>query len=177
MKPTAVRRQIMICGLGGQGILFLSRVMAVAAMEDGDEVITAETHGMAQRGGAVEAHLKLGAFSSSLVRPGSADAILVLDATRVTRARALLAPDGVCFVNAPEPIEGVHALDAAAQARALEHPRGQNLILLGFAVATAPDLLPSQEGLRASLERHSSADLSARNREAFEHGLSLGGCD
>jgi len=177
MTLAGTQRQIMICGLGGQGILFLSRVIAVAALVDGDEVITAETHGMSQRGGAVEAHLKLGGFASSLVRPGSADAVLVLDPTRAAGARRLLRPGGTCIANAPEPIVGVRTLDAAREARAMDHPRGQNLVLLGFAAAVAPDLLPSHGGLRTSLEQQSSADWSAANRAAFERGLSLGADD
>lgn len=170
MTRTRPRRQLVICGLGGQGILFLARVLAEAAMLDGDEVLTAETHGMAQRGGAVEAHLKLGGFASSLVRRGSADAVLVLDASRLEPARATLAAGGVCVANTPEPAEGIHALDAAAEARALEHPRGQNLILLGFAAATAPDHFPAFDSLRTALERRSPTPWREANVAALERG-------
>ncbi len=175
MTGTATQRQIMICGLGGQGILFVSRVIAVAAMLDGDEVITAETHGMAQRGGAVEAHLKLGEFSSSLVRPGSADTVLVLHPTRLEAALPLLVEGGRCFANAPEGTEGASVLDAAAESRTMDYPRGQNLILLGFAATAAPDLFPSRDALLTSLEKHSPEEWHAANRAAFERGMELAG--
>ncbi|RLB26959.1 MAG: indolepyruvate oxidoreductase, partial [Deltaproteobacteria bacterium] len=59
---------IVLCGLGGQGILFMTRVLAQAALDRGLPVMGAETHGMAQRGGSVISHLRLGEVQSSLVR-------------------------------------------------------------------------------------------------------------
>lgn len=168
-------RQIVFCGLGGQGILFLSRVLAAAAMWDGDEVLTAETHGMAQRGGAVEAHVKLGDFRSSLVRPGSANAVLVLDPTRLEAGLPLLAPGGACFVNAPGPLAGAVTVDATAAAHALGHPQGQNLILLGFAFARAPDLFPSRSALIASLEANAPKPARVPNRAALDRAIELAG--
>ena len=173
MTSTGSGCQIVICGLGGQGILFLSRVLATAAMLDGDDVLTAETHGMSQRGGAVEAHLKLGDFESSLVRPGSADAVLVLDASRVGAGLGMLRPRGSCFANATGSHAGVKAVDAAGEARALGNPRGQNLVLLGYAATRAPDVLPTREGLRAALAQCSPPSAQASNREAFERGAEL----
>ena len=175
MSPATAQRQIVICGLGGQGIVFLARVMGAAAMRDGDEVLTAENHGMSQRGGAVEAHLKLGPFHSSLVRTGSADTLLVLDPSRLEPALPLLAPHGLAFANAPAPVAGVHTFDAAAEARTLGHPRGQNLILLGYAIAVAPERFPSSAALLASLEEHSPRELRALNRAAVEHGIKSAG--
>lgn len=166
-------RQLVICGLGGQGILFVSRVLASGAMLDGDEVLTAETHGMSQRGGAVEAHLKLGDFQSSLVRRGSADAVLVLDASRVEAALGLLAEDGICFANAKEGPLGVRVVDATGESRAMDHPRGQNLVLLGYAAAGAPGIFPSQEGLKRAVEKLSPEPAREPNRKAFERGVAL----
>jgi len=173
MTRTSTQCQLMILGLGGQGILYVSRVLAEAAMLDGNEVLTAETHGMAQRGGAVEAHLKLGDFRSSLVWPGSAQAVLVLDPTRIEAALPLLAPDGVCVANAPQATEGARTLDAADEARAMGYPRGQNLILLGYAAAAVPLLFPSRTSLIAALERRSPEVARVTNRAALEHGFEL----
>ncbi len=173
MTRTRLQRQLMILGLGGQGILYVSRVLAEAAMLDGDEVLTAETHGMAQRGGAVEAHLKLGDFRSSLVRPGSAQAVVVLHPTRIEAAQALLEADGICVANAPQATEGACTVDAYAEAQAMGYPRGQNLILLGRAVAAAPDLFPSRTSLLTSIERRSPEAARAPNRTAFERGFEL----
>ena len=63
---------IVLGGLGGQGILFMTKVLAQAALKKGLRTMGAETHGMAQRGGSVISHLRFGDVESSLVRTGSA---------------------------------------------------------------------------------------------------------
>jgi hypothetical protein len=62
---------ILLCGLGGQGILFMTKLLARTAMDKGLNVMGAETHGMAQRGGSVVSHLRLGETEGSLVRAGT----------------------------------------------------------------------------------------------------------
>jgi indolepyruvate ferredoxin oxidoreductase beta subunit len=173
MTATATDVRIALCGLGGQGIVFLSRIVAGAALIEGRNVLAAETHGMSQRGGAVEAHVKIGSFESSLVRRGTADLVLALDESRVDAGLALRAPDGVCVASAREPRPEVEILDALAVARALEYPRGANLVVLGFAAARAPERLPSRDALLASLERLSPEHVRASNRRAFERGIEL----
>jgi len=165
--------RIALCGLGGQGILFLSRVVADAALDEGHPVLAAETHGMSQRGGAVEAHVKIGAFESSLVRRGSADLVLALDESRIDAARALLAPDGVCVASALTPVPDVRVCPAAEVARSLGFDRGANLVLLGFAGAAAPDRLPRPASLLAALDRLSPPAARTPNRQAFERGANL----
>jgi len=167
------RVQLVLCGLGGQGIVFLSRVIAGAAVLEGREVLTAETHGMSQRGGAVEAHVKIGDFLGSLVRPGSADAVLTLADTRLAAARPWLAPGGTCFVDAVEAPDGVRAVDATGTARALGFPRGRNLTLLGFASAVDPARFPGSEALLASLDGMTPDAWRERNRRAFWQGANL----
>lgn len=165
--------QIALCGLGGQGIVFLSRVIAEGALVEGRDVLAAETHGMSQRGGAVEAHVKVGAFESSLVRRGAADLVLVLDESRVDAARSLLRTNGVCIASAREPIAGVEVVGAKDLAKALDFSRGANLVLLGFAATKAPSCLPSREALLVSLDRLSPEAACASNRQAFERGINL----
>jgi len=165
--------QIVICGLGGQGTVFLTRLLAEAAMIEGREVLTAETHGMAQRGGAVQSHVKIGAFEGSTVRRGQADAALVLDGSRVEPARAFLRPEGACFANAGGGIEGVRSCDAAAEAARQGAPRATNLVLLGFAARAEPRLFPARTALLDALERLSPQGLGAQNRTAFEAGEAL----
>jgi len=70
-----IRQQIVISGVGGQGVLFITGLLADAAIDKGLPVFTSETHGMAQRGGTVISHLKVGDFSSPLIRPGHADGL------------------------------------------------------------------------------------------------------
>jgi len=64
-----IRQQILISGVGGQGVLFVTGLLAEAAINKGLPVFTSETHGMAQRGGTVMSHFKVGDFSSPLIQP------------------------------------------------------------------------------------------------------------
>ena len=139
-KKDGFRQQIVLSGVGGQGILFLSRLLAEAAIAGGFPVLTSETHGMAQRGGVVGSHLKVGGFDSPLVRPGRADLLLVLKGENVPLHREFLADGGALTVNAAVPADAgpgvrVHAVDADALALAAGVPHAVNLVLLGFALA------------------------------------------
>ena len=72
-------------GLGGQGILFMTKILANTALTKGYRVMGAETHGMAQRGGSVVSHLRLGDIESSLVKNGSAHFLLALEENEAYR--------------------------------------------------------------------------------------------
>jgi len=138
--PRVTRRQVVLSGVGGQGILFLTRLLAEAAIAGGFPVLASETHGMAQRGGVVVSHLKVGGFDSPLVRTGRADLLLVLKEENVALHREFLADGGALVVNAPGPIDAgplvrVHAVDADALALSAGIPHAVNLVLLGFALA------------------------------------------
>jgi indolepyruvate ferredoxin oxidoreductase beta subunit len=135
-----LRQQIVLSGVGGQGILFLTRLLAEAAIAGGFPVLTSETHGMAQRGGVVVSHLKVGGFDSPLVRTGRADLLIVLKEENIALHRSFLAHDGFLIVNAPAPPDAgpgvrVHAIDADALALSGGAPQAVNLVLLGFALA------------------------------------------
>jgi indolepyruvate ferredoxin oxidoreductase beta subunit len=139
-RSPLVHQQILLSGVGGQGILFLSRILAEAAIAGGYPVLTSETHGMAQRGGVVVSHLKVGGFDSPLIRTGRADLLLVLKRENVPLHRAFLAEIGTLIVNAAAPVDAgprvrVHAIDADALALSAGAPHTVNLILLGFALA------------------------------------------
>ena len=70
-------KNIILCGVGGQGTILASKLMAAAAMKRGIEVKTAETIGMAQRGGSVFSHVRLGKdLNSPMIAPGKADKII-----------------------------------------------------------------------------------------------------
>jgi indolepyruvate ferredoxin oxidoreductase beta subunit len=138
---TPFRRQLIISGVGGQGVLFVTRLLAEAALEKGLPVLTAETHGMAQRGGTVLSHLKLGSFDSPLIRPATADGLLVLKGENFEAHRAYLHGEGWAVINRPDgpaasasgPV--VHAVDADALAGRIGRPQAANLVLLGYALA------------------------------------------
>ena len=80
MKINAV-----IVGVGGQGVLTTSHILARAAMLEGFNVVSAETHGMAQRGGSVEVHLRIGDVKAPLCPYGSADYLASLEAVEALR--------------------------------------------------------------------------------------------
>jgi indolepyruvate ferredoxin oxidoreductase beta subunit len=131
------RNQIVISGVGGQGVLFVTRLLAEAAIAKGLPVFTSETHGMAQRGGTVISHLKVGEFNSPLINPGQADGLIALKAENISQHGGYLKKDGWTTVNSPEPAEASAAgrlffLDADRLARQMDDPKTLNLLMLGF---------------------------------------------
>jgi len=77
-RTAMISQQLIISGVNGQGILFITRLLAETAIAKGLPVLTSGTHGAAQPGGAVISHLKVGVFSDRLVRPGRADGLIAL---------------------------------------------------------------------------------------------------
>ena len=128
-----MRQQIILSGTGGQGILFLTRFFAEAAVAMRLEVLTSEIHGMAMRGGTVVSHVKVGAFKSPLVREGQADVGLILNKQNLVLHKKLVKPDGLLFVNSDAAGE-YFSIDASKLAIGAGSPAMANLILLGFAM-------------------------------------------
>jgi len=91
--------QYIIVGLGGQGILFTSRVLGHIAVSRGEQVMGSEVHGMAQRGGSVISHFKVGDYSSPLVLTGGADLLLAFDQNEGIRNLHFLHPGGKAILN------------------------------------------------------------------------------
>ena len=91
--------QYVIVGIGGQGILFTSKVLGRVAIDKGLPVIGSEVHGMAQRGGSVISHFKIGDYRSSLVRMGQADVLMAFDQTEGIRSLPYLREGGTFVVN------------------------------------------------------------------------------
>ena len=150
----AVKQQIVISGVGGQGVLFVTRLLAEAAIGKGMPVTTSETHGMAQRGGTVLSHFKVGDYSSPLIRPAQADGLLVLKAENMAQHGAFLCSGGWVALNAgPEdaPDDGARVIDADAIAREIDNPKSVNLVVLGFALAVAEKMEADQNPLFCNL--------------------------
>ncbi|MCE5178864.1 MAG: indolepyruvate oxidoreductase subunit beta [Porphyromonadaceae bacterium] len=103
-----MQRNIIIAGVGGQGILTIASIIDLAAMNLGLHVKQAEVHGMSQRGGAVESHLRISTeeIYSDLIPLGKADMILSLEPMESLRYLPFLAPDGV-IVTSTEPYENI----------------------------------------------------------------------
>lgn len=125
--------QIAITGRGGQGVLFLTRILTECALRLGLEVIASETHGMAMRGGSVISTLKVGPYRGPLIRSGQADLILALDDGSIETYAHLMAPKGTMILNTPGP-NSSPAIDATGLAAKTGSPLMANLILLGFAL-------------------------------------------
>jgi len=128
-----MKMQIAIVGRGGQGVLFLTRILTECALEMGLEVMASETHGMAMRGGSVISTLKVGPFKGSLIGSGRADLMLVLDEGSMDTFLNLLSPHGALLLNAPAS-KSYPAIDATGQAAAMGSSLMANLVLLGFAL-------------------------------------------
>lgn len=99
VKEPCPETQFVIAGVGGQGVLFTTRVLARMGLDRKLGVLLSETHGMSQRGGSVVSHLKAGAFHSPLVRKGQADVLYALQAEELYATATFLRPGGKCFVN------------------------------------------------------------------------------
>lgn len=95
-----MKKDIMICGVGGQGTVLASKVLAAAAMDEGYTAHSAETIGMAQRGGPVTSHVRIGddAFSP-LIPAGGADLLIAFEPSEAVRNLPYLKPDGFVIVN------------------------------------------------------------------------------
>lgn len=178
---------IVLSGLGGQGILFMTRVMAHAALAKGLDILGAETHGMAQRGGSVTSHLRLGEARSSLIRSGTAHFVLSLDENEGYRNLPFLSKGGRLYVNAhPDrfPRGEVKAfLDkreivyrsvaATAIAQQLGARRSSNLVLLGYFSAFEERPI-GYEDIRASVEKVTPEGFKNLNLKVFDVGHKRG---
>lgn len=150
-------QQLIISGVGGQGILFVTRLLAETAIAAGMPVLTSETHGMAQRGGIVISHLKVGDFSSPLVRRGQADGLIALKPGNIELHRSFLKSGGWIVANSGgEAQKSGDAtpvyIDADRLAMGLGNPQAVNLIVLGRALA-AGVLFCGQEQVEEQIRR------------------------
>jgi indolepyruvate ferredoxin oxidoreductase beta subunit len=170
---------VIIAGLGGQGVVFLTRLLAKTAVAGGYAVMVSETHGMSQRGGAVISHLKLGGSQAPLIRRGTADLLLALDADEATRNLPFLRPGGTVFASSADglraevtaPLERLRiearCLPASRMAAELGSAGVANVIMAGFAVAHPALPLPF-ETLRQTL-----VEMTARGRDLNRLHLNL----
>ncbi len=163
-----MKQQIVVSGIGGQGVLFVTRILAEAAIEKGLEVLTSETHGMAMRGGTVISHVKVGPFTSPLIRAGQADIGLFLHAGNWEVHRGFLKPGAAVCLNAAESAVG-KAIDATGIARAHGSLVIANLVLLGFAVRQG-GLFCDEATSEAVLRRISPAKQLETNLAGFRLG-------
>jgi indolepyruvate ferredoxin oxidoreductase, beta subunit len=178
----SVNQQLVISGVGGQGVLFVTRLLAEAAVDKGFSVLTSETHGMAQRGGSVMSHLKVGGYRSPLIRPGRADGLLSFKSETSAHHAGYLKSDGWTVTNRKAGL-GSHAdpntfcLDADHLALNAGFPQSANLVLLGFAIACLDRVVPSARLFCAMADVEAVLARSIRNPQmidAAQEALRLG---
>ena len=178
---------MILCGLGGQGILYMTKVLAQTALENGFNIMGAETHGMAQRGGSVVSHLRIGEVEGSLVINGSAHFLLSLDPTEAYRNLPLLAPRAKIYVNTDPALFpkseikeyllkkeiGYHSFEAHLIANKLGAPMSSNLSLLGYFSAFEEGPFNHNE-LSATIERIGPSRFKKSNLDVFNIGFERG---
>jgi len=181
---------LILAGVGGQGVLSIAFVIDRAAIIEGLNFKQAEVHGMAQRGGAVESHLRLSdqEIYSDLIPKGKADLLLSVEPLEALRYLDYLRPDGLLITsttpyvnipNYPALTEVLTALkkvprhllvEAEAIAKEAGSIRTQNMVMVG---AASPFLPLTPENLRkavAELFASRGEKMVAINLQAFELG-------
>jgi indolepyruvate ferredoxin oxidoreductase beta subunit len=185
-----MKQDIILAGVGGQGILSIAFVIDNAALKKGLSMKQAEVHGMAQRGGAVQSHLRISdqAIFSDLIPRGEADLILSVEPLEALRYADYLHPEGIVvtssapMVNIPDypPIEDVLArlhqlkhcvvVDSAALAQQAGSARAQNMVMLGAASGfLALDEADLKQFITELFGRHGESVVTA-NLKAFDLG-------
>ena len=186
-----MKKDIILAGVGGQGILTIAKVIGLAALEKGLNLKQAEVHGMSQRGGDVQSGMRLSDSSvySDLIPRGQADVIISMEPMEALRYLPWLAPDGHIVTNTVPLVncanypstegldeayeklgECVTAFDSEEVARQAGSPRSANIVLLG---AAAPYIGIDIEVLKDSVRKLFAAKGEAvieANIKAFEAG-------
>jgi indolepyruvate ferredoxin oxidoreductase beta subunit len=187
-------KNIILAGVGGQGILSIAFVIDNAALDAGFQFKQAEVHGMAQRGGAVQSNLRYGDSEiwSDIIPTGKADMVLSVEPLEVLRYRHYLRPGGwvvtsttpyVNIPNYPETdelftelarFENIVMIDTAHFARAAGNLRAQNMVAVG---AASPLLDFEEERLLTFVEAlfsRKGEKIVAVNQRAFRLGRAAG---
>jgi indolepyruvate ferredoxin oxidoreductase beta subunit len=148
-----MKKDIILAGVGGQGILSIAAIIGLAAVDMGLFVKQAEVHGMSQRGGAVQSHLRISSeeIASDLIPFGEADLILSVEPMESLRYLPYLSEAGwiitntTPFVNIPNypdlesllnqirSYKNVVAINADEIAKKISSPKSSNVVLLGAA--------------------------------------------
>jgi len=188
-----MKYDMILSGVGGQGVLSIAAIIGVAAVDGGLRLKQAEVHGMSQRGGAVESHLRIAdrPIFSDLIPTGAADMVLSLEPMETLRYVPFLAPEGVIIaerapvvniVNYPDlervwaTLEGyprVQLVDAEAIAKEMRATRSSNMVLLGAASVHLP---LTDNDLEAAIDKvfgRKGAKVVDQNIEAFRRGRAL----
>ncbi len=187
-----MNKNIILCGGGGQGRILASRIIADAALKKDIPVKTAETIGMAQRGGSVFSHLRMGEAAGPMIAPGQADLIMGFEPAEAVRLLPYLKKDGAAVVSArpilpvsamigeaPYPVEEILAylraqverltlIDTEKALAELGSDKVLNVVLLG-AAARSGELGLTEEELRAAVHSRLPERLHEVNDRALAY--------
>jgi indolepyruvate ferredoxin oxidoreductase beta subunit len=188
---------LLIVGVGGQGVILAASVIGEACIIEGREVKAAETHGMAQRGGSVECHMRIDGHHGPLIPPGGADLLMAFELLEALRYRHYLKPGGFLVANRliqvptsvymqkleTPTIEGTLGeiadldpciLDADEKAVTAGSPLTQNMVMVGAGSAHIPLKV---ESLEEAIRRSVPEKTIEMNLRAFRLGReAAGGC-
>ena len=187
-----MKKDIILAGVGGQGILTIATIIGDAAATAGVNLKQAEVHGMSQRGGDVQSNLRLStdAIYSDLIKQGSADIIISMEPMEALRYMPYLNKEGVvvtssnAFKNIPnypdeqalmdelQALPNVAVLPIEDLAKQNSMPKSANVVLLGMAAPYIEILSPEQ--LREAIKRVFSSkgeQVVEMNCQAFDLGL------
>lgn len=185
-----MKTDIILCGVGGQGVLSIAVIIAKAAVSAGLTVRQSEVHGMAQRGGAVLAHLRISdkAILSDLVPKGSADIIISMEPVESLRYTSWLKPEGILisaaepFINIPDypdidsilqairSLPKAHAIEAAELAKQAGMARAVNMVMVGAASHYLPVSDKELESTICELFATKEPSVIEANTRAFRLG-------
>lgn len=185
-----MKRDIILAGVGGQGILSIAAVIGMAAVESGLHLKQAEVHGMSQRGGAVQSHLRISEkpIASDLIPMGSCDMILSVEPMEALRYLPFLATEGwvvtssKAFQNIPDypekeqlfteirRIRNHVILDASAIAGELGSQKVSNMVMLGAASRMLGLHVKHLEGALQILFGRKGEDVVQLNIQALRAG-------
>src|SRR5271165_2608119 len=190
-----MRCDLVLCGVGGQGVLTTAYVLTHAAVESGVHFKQPEVHGMAQRGGAVSAQVRMAdaPVSSDLISEGGASLILSLEPMEGLRYLRLLRPDG-WIVTDVTPLRNITdypdltqlyqalfrlprlvAVDASRLAAQAGVMKAQNIVVLGAAASHLPLSVPALEKYISALFAPKGERVEKANLKAFRMGMAAAG--
>ena len=192
-----MKKDVLICGVGGQGTVLASKIIAASAMVAGNPVHSAETIGMAQRGGPVTSHVRIGEEAySPLIPLGSADLILAFEPAEAVRNLGYLKKDGCVIVNSvptkpvteslqPSGYDGTEmiaylkkqcsciVIDGEELCRPFGSSRYFNIAILGVAAGSGR-LGIDRSAVLGEIEKRVPAKYVETNKSAFLAGVRIG---
>ncbi len=189
-----MKKDIILSGVGGQGILTIAYVLGSSALKDGYYFKQSEVHGMSQRGGAVESHLRISnkEIQSDLIPKGECDLILSVEPLEALRYLSFLSKDGMVLSNsipykninnypaeeeikrAYDNLKNAYLIEAEKMAKEAGSPRCANIVMVGVA---SPLLFLKEETLLYFIEelfKSKGEKLVNMNKKAFILGREVG---